>query len=141
MEINIKDLSLSDLHKLEKEIIKEKKNREGILYKSDLDVSKKLSETGLKKHLIDAGVEYVPEEDECSTSICEVWNVINNLKSNIFKICDVTLGNYKLSTSSSRRTLAKTIMCNGSTIGYTVDTKKYEAMVNDICDIVKRYAD
>ena len=149
MEIDVKSMSLADLHKLEKEIAKEKKNREGVVYKSDLELARKLAESGLKQKLIDVGVNYIPEEEGCLVSICEVWKVIFGLESSIFKICDVTLGNYQLSLSGKYgrkkleigKPLVNTIRCNGKAIGYTVNTEKYEAMANDICEIVKKYSD
>ena len=120
------------------------------MYKSDLELTRKLAESGLKQKLIDAGVDYIPEEEGYLESICEVWKVIFGLESSIFKICDVTLGNYQLSlTPKPGRNkkhpmddmpMANTIRCNGKAIGYTVNTEKYEAMANDICEIVKKYS-
>lgn len=145
MKIDVKSMSLADLHKLEKEIAKEKKSREGVVYKSDLELSRKLAESGLKQKLIDAGVDYIPGEEGY---LCEVWKVIFGLESSIFKICDVTLGNYQLSLTGRPgrkkheidNPLVNTIRCNGKAIGYTVNTEKYEAMANDICEIVKKYS-
>ena len=141
MKFDITKLSLIELHNLEKEIAKEKKSREGIVYKSDLGIAGDLANSNLKQNLINSGLYYVPEDEGENCSVCEVWSSIFDMEKHIYKLCDVTLGNYTLQQTPKRGSMVKGIRCNGSAIAYNVDPIRYKHMAKDICEVVKKYSE
>ena len=135
MNIDISKLSIEELYKLNKDVQKEIGKR-NVLTKQTCGVPEQiyyLFHDEIIKEVVDLKVINM---DDTNFS---VWgSVLEPLERSVFKICDLTLKNYrwKIRTDKFGKNMP-TLFSNGSVV--IVDNKKYQNMCDDILNIIKKY--
>lgn len=125
--IDLTKLSDKELAELRKQISQESANRGYKIKGNALVVSK----------LIDLGIE----EKLTSQGITDDWDrrqVTIYLEKAIYKITDVTIGNYEIKEKAAGSRTYKAIVCNGADL----KDEKYEDfcnMTSDIIDVIAKY--
>lgn len=129
----LRNMSIQDLHGLEKLVAEEKKRREEeIVYKCDMKIYSRLKEF-LEKDLIDNGVSATSKY----SSIGEVGFILNHVQDYIYYICDVSLGNYTITKAKGHG--GSTISRNGKALSYTIDPNEYRSMAFELMDVMEKY--
>lgn len=141
MSIDISKLSDKELAMLKRDIDKTMKEREvQSFYKSELGITKSLI-MEFNDELFDAGVSTLKTDDWFDTEkICNdvphyYW--MEKYEKAILSICDLTLGNWK-ANKKDKKNLIK-IQCGTAVIPPNIDKTNYEAMVDDIFEVIKKY--
>lgn len=131
MVFDISKLTDYELNELRKAVLKESVNR-GNKLKSDSQVYGKLIDCGIKKQLEKDGLD----DDQKH----EASRVLSYFEKAVFKICDITIGNYKITPVPGTGNNGNRLVCNGADLRdeYYDD---FLAMSNEIMDIVKKYFD
>lgn len=133
MKLDLTKLSDKEIAELRKAVVEEASNR-GYRLKSNARVYGNLIDAGVKDQLISEGLN-----DEFDAS-----HVVGSIEKSIYKICDVSLGNYEIKERRSRNSVqekwnySKHLICNGSTL-YDECYSDFLDMAEEITNICVRY--
>ena len=125
--MDFKDMSFTDLVKLQKALNKEIEDRR--FNKSDI-CDPKLRENFENELTKEAGLD-----------LYTVGDILSKFDASVYRICDITLGNYEIKTHKSNEktyTNGKYIAVNGSRICIQ-DPNIYAEMAKDIYNVVRKY--
>ena len=127
---DLSKLSDKEISELRKALLDESSKR-GYKLKSNARVYGKLLDIGYEDELIKEGTN--------TYSNFEASNVVGYLEKAIYKICDVTLGNYEIVERNKHGALpSKHLVCNGAKL-YDAHYDNYLEMTSEILDICKKY--
>lgn len=130
--IDLTKLSDKELNELKKQIANETKNR-GCKIKCQSNVWGKLVEIGFDEKLSSQGITNEYDRSE----------VLSQLEKAIYKITDITIGNYKIKDSPKRTHYddgkpIKSVFCNGASL----QDEMYDDfcnMTSDITNVISKY--
>ncbi len=137
MRLDLTKLSDKEITELRKAVIEEVSNR-GYRLKSNARVYGNLLDAGFKDQLISEGLD---------DKYLEAASVVGSVEKAIYKLCDVSLGNYEIK-EMRKRTLdtldqekwnySKHLVCNGSTL-YDECYSDFLDMAEEITNVCIRY--
>lgn len=133
MNFDISKLSDKELADLRKAVVEESSNR-GCRLKSNARVYGNLIDAGFESQIISEGLT-----DEFDAS-----HLVGSIEKSIYKICDVSLGNYEIIERRKRNSVtekwmySKHLICNGSTL-YDECYADFLEMAEEITDICVKY--
>ena len=125
--IDLSKLSDKELAELRKQISQESANR-GYKIKGTALVMNKLIDLGLEEKLTNQGI----------TDDFDRRQVTRYLEKAIYKITDVTIGNYEIKTKTGGYRTYKSVVCNGADLKDDM-YENFCNMTSDIVDVVAKY--
>ena len=123
MEINLKDLSTEELNNLRKKVLAEVESRNSF-YKSSTQIFGRLYKLFYEDLLKDGVGKYSAERS------------IDGMSKAIYKLCDITLKNYKVGKGVGIEDNANLVV-NGAVV--MCDSNLYQNMVNDLFAVISKH--
>lgn len=133
MNIDLTKLSDKEIVELRKALLEESNNR-GYRLKSNARIYGNLIEAGFVEQIKSEGL----------TDNYDATHVVGSLEKAIFKLCDVSLGNYEIKERRSRNStndkwkISKHLICGGATL-YDECYTDFLDMAEEITNICVRY--